>query len=197
MPNWCSCQLNISSNNIEDIKNFKKLLNQKNMYGEDTYFSLHPFLPVPLNSFLGNESNTKSILYKEDVQYLTNEVINDTLSKKNDAIIDNIYSWIDKNWSCRECDNGCVQIDEESFLCISFITPWTYPEEWLKNVSKLYPNIGFTIAFSETGCGFYGYAHAKNGELEDFTFDMEADAFDEDGIPHGEYGYFMSEYNYL
>lgn len=67
-----------------------------------------------------------------------------------------------------------------------FYTAWAPPVPWLATVSRLFPALGFELAFAEMGAGFYGVATASGGvvaeDLTEGTF-FEPRGDDEDECP--------------
>lgn len=86
------------------------------------------------------------------------------------------YAWCIDNWGCKWSPyDGSINIEddgvEDGYAYLDFDTPWSPPTEFIKNASKKYPKLVFILRYEEEGCGFYGVAKAKNGELEDYTIE--------------------------
>ena len=54
-------------------------------------------------------------------------------------------------------------------MSFSFQSPWSPPEEGVKNLSSRFLGAFFTITFEESGSDFFGACVAHNGELFEKT----------------------------
>ena len=89
-------------------------------------------------------------------------------------------------WGCKwDALDSEVYVDtDQKFAEYSFNTPWGPPEEWLFVVSKLYPNLEFTLWFDEESHAFRGETVVKNGvknvEMSSYEEDYEVSDDDDD-----------------
>jgi hypothetical protein len=68
-------------------------------------------------------------------------------------------------WGCKwdAIDSEVYVTDDENRAEYSFSTPWGPPENWLFEVSKMYPTLEFTLWFDEESRAFRGETVVKNG----------------------------------
>jgi len=57
--------------------------------------------------------------------------------------------------------------NEQGQIIYDFLTAWAPPTEWLKTISKKWPDLVFRLKYDEPGIGFFGVAKAINGIFED------------------------------
>ena len=80
--------------------------------------------------------------------------------KKNDW-----YNWNCQNWGTK-WDAYDVDIDDNNdIFTYYFNTAWSPPTSWLNEVASKYPNLDFTLEYSEPGCDFGGKMNFINGEI--------------------------------
>ena len=87
---------------------------------------------------------------------------------------DNFYDWAVENWGTKW--DAEVEEDWEYhdlMAQISFITAWCPPEEYIVTISKLYPNLTFTLQYVEHGLQFCGDIVANNGVSYNTDLDYE------------------------
>lgn len=146
MPNWCKNNLKIKANG-EKVLDLLELLKDEN--GE---FTMNKAVPMP----------------KE---------LEDTVSptrEHNQTLIDlygaeNWYDWRCKNWGVKwDASRSGFWQDGKDWV-ISFETPWGAPIEFMKKLSKMYPNMTFMLQFADESEGGYplGEMTFKNGIASD------------------------------
>ena len=71
----------------------------------------------------------------------------------------NWFDWNCANWGTKwNADSGFLNKNT-----ISFFTAWTPPEPIVKKLSEMFPNVSFSMKFTEPGDRFYGRYEYKNG----------------------------------
>jgi hypothetical protein len=75
---------------------------------------------------------------------------------KWDANFTHEWSWEQHR---RDDGSGYVQYD--------FDTAWSPPSAFVKNASKLFPSLSFSLKFAEPGCDFAGREVYRDGEMTD------------------------------
>tara|TARA_B100000131_G_scaffold221323_1_gene212831 strand:- start:22912 stop:23643 length:732 start_codon:yes stop_codon:yes gene_type:complete len=84
------------------------------------------------------------------------------------------YSWCVENWGTKwdvsvdDLHNDylpAARMDEDTYWEFSFETAWSPPEGWVAETSLLYPDLVFTLEYSELGMFFAGFKEYINGEL--------------------------------
>jgi len=79
-------------------------------------------------------------------------------------------NWCLKNWGVKWADSDTFVIgryddEDTSNVTLFCTTPWGPPEVGMQNVSKLFPQLTFAIAYHEDGAGIAGGSLCKNGEV--------------------------------
>lgn len=80
---------------------------------------------------------------------------------------DNWYDWNVNNWGTKWDADSKNDSDSKTELSYSFDTAWSPPDNWLKNVSAMFPKLEFTLNYEEGGVGFKGEAYAFEGNFSD------------------------------
>lgn len=174
MPNWCKNNLKIEANGTKVLELLELLKDEK---GELTFNKLVP-LPDELKD---TQAPTPDTVSEEEKQRL--------IEKYGST---NWYDWRLKNWGVKwdASDSGLYKRDDDWFA--SFTTPWGPPIEFLKEVSKKFKNITFTLQYADEGIGTppLGEATFTDGDVwfdgpEDMTKDAEkfaSSVWDEDWV---------------
>jgi len=150
MPNWCDNRLTIWGSK-KDIKNFKEKAKSQDPK-QKTDLMLNNFVPLP------NElTNTIADFAKKPYEQ--------KLIKKYGA--EDWYHWHIKNWGTKWDIEAELIDDQEYYLEYTFDSAWAPPTEWLEKVTKMYPNMDFTLHYDEPGACFKGVARGKEGKYKD------------------------------
>jgi hypothetical protein len=82
------------------------------------------------------------------------------------------YNWCLANWGCKWGDSGTRVIDnnlsgdgETTSTTIYMNTPWGPPDQGICNISAMFPELTFTLAFHEDGMSFSGVVQYSGGEM--------------------------------
>ena len=79
----------------------------------------------------------------------------------------NWYQWNIRNWGVKwDVDFNDIEVvddDEPDTLILKFDTAWTFPAEFLIEVSRQYPTLSFENEYVEEGMGFQGLIQFDNG----------------------------------
>jgi len=78
-------------------------------------------------------------------------------------------------WDLEDC--GCYK-DEQS-ISYSFDSAWSPPENWLKSVAQLYPDLTFELEYRETGNCFQGIITAQGDGFKNEQQEFIPDEDDE------------------
>jgi len=195
MPNWASNKLSVRGT-AKRLKPFAETLNGKNFFDKEEPFCFHQTVPVPDDVYKGE--------YNEKLDcYLIG----------SDAPAHNILNWQRENWGVKwdvsdaviEDEDTVTYLVEEDFedndeiceIIIRFNTPWGPPADWLRNVSEKYPDLEFSLAWSEAGMGGYGILTAVEGGIDEECWTTTDDDYemDEDGefVDYvGDFGHFLA-----
>lgn len=186
MPNWVSNSLIVTSNGDvahAEMKEFLSLvgkdvpqgwLNEKQdelHYDNNGGFSFLAFVSPPadkIEEYYGRRG------------VIDGEEVGDTEY--------NWYNWNLSKWGCKwDCSDVYVHSDIESDpteFHASFQTPWSPPEEFLKTLIDLYPNLDFTLEWEEEqGFGAIWESSDIDGEERSIVVTKEWD------IPHSHADY--------
>lgn len=197
MPNWSSNKLSVRGT-AKCLKPFAETLNGKSFYGKEEPFCLHQTVPVPDDVYRG-----------EWCEKIGGYLIG------NDSPKHNTLDWQRNNWGVKwdvsdadiEDEDVVTYLVEGDFenedeiceIVIRFETPWCPPVGWLASVSEKYPDLEFSLAWSECGMGAYGILTAVEGGIDDESWETTEDdiELDEDGefVDYvGDYGTFLNEH---
>jgi len=77
------------------------------------------------------------------------------------------WNWCVDNWGTKWDVQAKLVCDDVSYLSYEFDSAWSPPIEWLKYVSKEFPDLHFTLKYDEEGMGFMGVAQGQGGEISD------------------------------
>ena len=162
MPNWCSNDFSVYGK-TELVKKFI----DDGFVKEDNQWKLSSYLPLP-----------KEL---ENTTYPCER--NNGLIQKYGA--DNWYTWQMHNWGCKwDCTyDGEIGITPQesgnSSADFYFQSPWSQPNLWFDHITNQYPELTFTMYYSETGVDFCGVMHGEGGNVEHEQGEHEY--MDEDG----------------
>jgi hypothetical protein len=86
------------------------------------------------------------------------------------AFSDRGYDWCLNNWGCKWGDSGTriieeVMSDEIRTIIIYMNTPWGPPDQGILQISKIFPELTFILAFHEDGMAFSGVAMFERGGI--------------------------------
>lgn len=143
MPNWCDNTLYISATKKENLDEFEKAVNEKNLF--------HTFVPMPAELV-----DTKS----------PSDSPNETLIKLFGH--DNWYDWRLANWGTK-WEASDVQIDRPTNLSmyIIFNTAWGPPDIFFQRLGKMFPKLTFIDSWSIEG----GHEGAGNIRVHANTYE--------------------------
>ncbi len=73
--------------------------------------------------------------------------------------------WASKHWGTKwEPDlDQCEWQKDEGVISIDMMTAWSPPDEWLVKVSRLHPELTFTLKYDEPSMDFSGKIEVRNG----------------------------------
>lgn len=137
MPNWCKNNLKIESNGEKVLDLLELIRNDK---GEMTFSKLVP-LPDELKD---TTSPVRSTVSQEE---------RSRLMAKYGA--DNWYDWQCKNWGCKWDASESEFWEDGGDWMVTFLTPWRPPIEFMRNLSKQFDKITFTLQFADECLGHY------------------------------------------
>ncbi len=159
MPNWCNNYLKVEG----DLTKFNAVLGDKS-------FSIGAFIPTP----------------KE----LVDTVADGSKHPENVAKYgaDNWYDWNVANWGTKWDVDSETKEQSDTVAAFAFDSAWAPPTKAIAAISKLYPDLKFTLEYFEGGMMFCGIATAEAGELDDdCTEDTNSDLWETVAV--GSFGY--------
>lgn len=163
MPNWCGNTLRVEG----PAKTVEAMLEKG--AAKDTALSFESFFPTP-KDLLGNQTSDPSL------------IMSNMHTAPADPKDDDWYSWRVRNWGTK-WDVEWEMTDEEIFngnklVVLRGDSAWGPPLNGILNLSRLFPEISFSIRYAEPGMMFRGQFDAQNGEVtldekEELTEDYE------------------------
>lgn len=193
IPNWCENRLTITGD-MAELKRLKKnavFKYKKVEKGEDkeNTFSIAKLYPMP-KEFAGGSSPAHIVAEKDYEAELAKWKIESKKAKKDDRYFhtgkpitkkmseeykkkygaEDWYMWAIKHWGTKWDTRCSSQNTEEDFkttkeLNYDFDTAWSPPCGALVVISKTYPKLTFELNYCESGMGFSGDYHVKNGRV--------------------------------
>jgi len=160
MPNWCSCELDISGP-VQELDRFMKISTSVEDNGEPRVFSFMGSFPCPGELF--KYTSPPRAQHGETELDYQNRV--DRLMELYGCA--DWYTWCCNNWGTK-WDACSPYVDwemGENHAIIGFETAWAPPVDWLRNISHDFPELTFSLSYSEEGCAFEGDFIIKNEEI--------------------------------
>lgn len=153
MPNWCNNNLSVTGPKA-GISAFRKWL------GKDG-FKLNKIAPLPkeLDGSYSPHPNPESKEAK-------------ALVKKYGA--NNWYDWQVANWGTKWDVDAEVNEENDTGVYISFDSAWSPPCAAIAALSEKFPKLSFNLKYIEMGMSFAGEFIAKNGEINDDSYDEKS-----------------------
>lgn len=174
MPNWCSCGLIVSGNELDVAAFTKEVLSD----GSDSQpiFSLDRILPIP--SDLRDVVFGRTVIDGEQVSEWRQSLTSDgrLLDAKVDADrlrevygVTSARGWCQEYWGTQWDTDGSriVGTREPTKVHVAFETPWTPPIAVLETLADRYESLLFRFGFAEAGVGHIG---EWNSNIQDTSF---------------------------
>lgn len=194
IPNWCNNTLSVIGDENE-VKRFKKVMNNKDHHGRERVLSEEPLIPYPEKfrklTKLSNEWEEKADAYakKHGKDGADKWWCGDKLSKKqraafikehgespSDGFNSGGYEWCIKNWGTKWgfCDPSISQ-EYDGQIIYYFDSAWSPPVPLIVKMGQMFPKLKFELGYEESGCCFKGKLVMEGGELiVDITEDLES-----------------------
>lgn len=147
MPNWVKNNLRIKSNGEKVLEVLEML---KDEHGQVTFEKIVPTPEELLTEASPQRDNKKAKKFIE----------------KYGA--DDWYNWRCKNWGCKWDAGESDFYEQDGYSMVTFETPWSPPEEFIRSLSKMFPNVTFEMQYAEEGVGFVGQMVAENGKIRSY-----------------------------
>ena len=157
MPNWCSNTLQISGcpKQMDEFKKMSIIKSEKNL----DIFTMNGLVTMPEELAIC-EGLTPEQIVERRIKYGH----------------DNWYDWRFENWGTKWDANDSDIEEDEKGLEINFCTAWSPAIPYIKQVSKMFPDLVFDLYFMETGEWFAGRVTAKNEDVnEQYGEPMQVD----------------------
>lgn len=141
MPNWCENRLRVSG----DADELQRFLDTGI---KDGVWRISNYLPMPKalerSAASEEEMDERMLLYGAR----------------------DWYEWRKLNYGCKwDCEMNEDGIERYGDVVeMTFLSPWTSPVAFLRNVQRMFPELEFQMAYMETGCWFAGIARTVEGE---------------------------------
>lgn len=178
MPNYCSNKL-VVTGEPEKLAEFVKTL------GENNEFSFSQVVPMPeeLSSIVsgGATIDGKQVRqWRETTDENGERKMVAISAQEKEELLEKYgaldwYQWAIENWGTKWDVSGGFRENpqmtvEDGEVYGWFDTAWGPPTEWALNASLKFPELTFTLYFSEGGMGFFGMFSATNGNtIEDMS----------------------------
>lgn len=145
MPNWVKNNLRIKSNGEKVLEILEMM---KDELGDMTFEKIAPTPNELLTEPSPQRDEEKAKKFKE----------------KYGA--DDWYNWRCKNWGCKWDAGESEFYEKDGYSMVTFTTPWSPPKEFVRSLSKMFPNVTFEMQYAEEGGGFIGELIADGGNVE-------------------------------
>lgn len=77
------------------------------------------------------------------------------------------HDWRIEHWGTKWDVEAELVVETDQNLAYRFDSAWTPPVAWLREASRIYPELRFHLQYEEAGIGFMGVARAHEGQVED------------------------------
>lgn len=143
MPNWCSNAL-IVTGTPKQLESFRATMEKPDAYGKSSAFSFHQTVPMPQEVFRGD--------------------------LPQGAPKPNWYDWSTENWGTKwdACRPRVKHLKKS--IKVWFDTAWAPPKNWLEQVTQVFPELNFELAYNEHGMEYYGVTVASDGKVTDTLY---------------------------
>jgi hypothetical protein len=157
MPNWCESELTVSSNNIEQLKQFVQHISDTERGSE---ICLEKLLPIP-RELLGIPAFEEKLPAKR---------VANLISKYG------FRHWQD--WSLNNWGALCQFAAEASWIsenCVkyAYATKWDPAVDWIQYAAHLYPDLEFTLNYDCWEFSYYGTFRAHGMTHSNEFYEME------------------------
>lgn len=180
MPNWCENELKVRGTK-EDLEKF---LN----YGGNSKFTFGKYIPMPetyekfdtTNKMLNRNNldySTKKPIFNSDEEYETyKKGYEDAVNYQRETYgVVGWYEWRLENYGTRGDVNDVEMVtehisDDYESITMHFDTAWSPCINFVRNVSKMFPDLEFELTYIETGnffCGIYTSYFSDGEQYED------------------------------
>ena len=179
MPNWVMNELTCIFETSEEYQSFKNKVDEKNLYNS--------FIPMPeilidtqapsvnvdalILEFIKEGNNATSLQDIIDANHhWFSGVAQQALKNQQAKIVtgySNWYDWSLSNWGVKwDASNPTVKFDRLA-ITLAFDTPWDCPEQFVRTLSTLYPEVNFVmITGSIENDNHYEFV-CNNGDFEE------------------------------
>jgi len=181
MPNWCSCELEITGKEAE-LKRFKNFamtkktsdVDEDNLGKEDRDYVLdtNKFIPYPKKfteqdekcNRYRNLKNKKKLTIKEKKELMMMEL--KPQNYENDGYNNGGYGWCNLNWGTKWgiCHEELYEESKEH-LNYHFDCAWSPCYPVIVKMSELFPELNFEMSYDEESYAFEGEYECKAGEV--------------------------------
>lgn len=157
MPNWCENNLTImgSKQQLDDLMSKVAIINEG---GYERYSILDRLYPCP-PELLATPSGFSTDEVEQAERNIKEEQNLATYGYRD------WYDWCNDNWGTKWGDSDTSLVDDSDEVKeFYFESAWSPPVEGIINISKLYPDLIFSMSWHEGGCDFWGACAYQNGE---------------------------------
>lgn len=157
MPNWVKNNLRIKSNGEKVLEILEMLKDE----GDNMTFE--KVVPTP------EELLTEPSPQRDDKK---------AKKFKEKYGADDWYDWRCRNWGCKWDASESGFYEQDGYSMVSFETPWSPPDEFIKSLSRMFPSVTFEMQYAEEGIGYIGYIVVENGEVKHYESNDDADTIE-------------------
>lgn len=168
MPNWCSNELIVTGADSE-LSVFKQYA-EGVAREEDICLDFNKFVPYIKGISDHSGFEKMSVAERELVVMLGRG----DLDKDYDTVG---YNWCIKHWGTKWNATHSEIHDEPGCLTYGFDTAWTEPAPVIHAMSRIFPELSFSLSYREEGEGFEGVHECKAGVV---TLDRQSDIPEEE-----------------
>ena len=181
MPNWCSNSLHIKGDQAQ-LRDFLERITVKGEDGATEYEILPNLYPCPkelreatAGHFTAEPNeNWAKLLAEGDITHEWHDELVERNRKGYAIAQENIakygyadwYGWCVDKWGTKWGDCDTELLDASDTIDISFQSAWSPPVDGIVEISKLFPDLLFSMSWHEEGMDFYGGMAVKNGKYE-------------------------------
>lgn len=162
MPNWCYNNMSVHGDR-ESLERLTTAITRKDDDGNESY-DLTVLFPIP------EELQIASVFFNRDTtdpEYI--ELLKKYEANKAKYGHQTWYDWCIANWGTKWSPRieywEIHDYNDESTISANYDTAWSPADGLIREVSKQFPTLLFSVTSDEEGCSFACCEAYKNGEL--------------------------------
>lgn len=150
MPNWCDNRMTVEGP-PDDVRAFVECVKDRSDAEHIQPISFERLVPTPPCS---TDDEVAKLLGRNSAGDMNYQGMPDW------------YWWRVEHWGTKwdACDARLTYEEGATEAEYYYNTAWAPPEQWVRTVATMFPNLRFTLSYVEEGMGFAGYLVCRGQE---------------------------------